>query len=244
VQASSPQGRFIEGAAAIDGKTMTDTSAHGKHLFLHFDENIVHIHLGLYGWFTLRKGSGAQPKDSVRLRITNGEYVSDLSGPTACELFTPQQVHAKLSKLGPDPIHENADKEEAWLKIKKSKKTIAALLMDQSVVAGIGNVYRAELLFLACLDPFTPGNAVSRTQFDSVWNDAVRLLREGAKDGHIRTVAQEHLMDDERELMLHGKGQNGYVYKRTGQECRVCRSEIVSEDHFGRVLYWCRKCQM
>lgn len=243
VRASSPQGRFTEGADHIDGKQMTDVTAHGKHLFLHFDDDIVHIHLGLYGWFNLRKNKGAEPKESVRLRIANEEFLSDLSGPTACEIFTLEQMYNKLDKLGPDPIKEDADWHYAWEKIRKSNKTIGALLMDQSVVAGIGNVYRAELLFLAGVDPFMPGKSVSQSEFEVMWNDAVRLLRLGALDGHIRTVADEHLEDDERELMLHGKGQNGYVYKRTGQACRICRRAIMSDDLSGRTVYWCHNCQ-
>lgn len=243
ITAQSPQKRFAAGAAAIHGRKLTHTSAHGKHLFLHFDDDIVHIHLGLYGWFTLGKNKGTQPKDSVRLRIANELYVSDLVGPTACELYTLEMMHNKLDKLGPDPIHEDADKEFAWQKIHKSNKTIGALLMDQSVIAGIGNVYRAELLFLARVDPFMPGKSLAREEFEMIWNDAVRLLRLGSIDGHIRTVANEHLEEDERELMLHGKGQNSYVYKRTGQVCRICRRSIMSDDLAGRTVYWCPNCQ-
>jgi endonuclease-8 len=156
---------------------MTETSAHGKHLFLHFDEDIVHIHLGLYGWFTTRKNKGQIAKDSIRLRITNEDFVSDLVGPTACEIFSLEAKKLKINKLGPDPIHDDADPEKAWTKIHKSSRSIGGLLMDQSIIAGIGNVYRAELLFLAKLSPFIEGKNLDKEKFNNVWTDSVRLLK-------------------------------------------------------------------
>ena len=241
IEASSPQGRFTDGAAAINNRVMTDTSAHGKHLFLHFDEDIVHVHLGLYGWFNLRKNKGQKTKDSVRLRIVNDDFISELVGPTACQIFSFDDLQMLLDRLGPDPIHEGADPEKAWSKIHKSSRTIAALLMDQSIIAGIGNVYRAELLFLSKLSPYIPGKQVVRSDFDMVWKDSVRLLKLGAEDGKIKTVSPEHLSDD--EVKLHGCTQYSYVYKRTGQQCRICNTAVKSDTVDGRTLYWCPSCQ-
>jgi endonuclease-8 len=241
VQATSPQGRFAEGAALINNRVMTDVTCKGKHLFFHFDDDIVHIHLGLYGWFTTRKNKGQAIKDSARLRITNDEYMSDLVGPTACEIFDKQKYIAKINSLGPDPLWDTADPEEAWHKIKKSKKTVGQLLMDQSVIAGIGNVYRAELLFLSNQSPFTPGKELQRDKFDSLWRDSVRLLKVGAEDGKIKTVTDGHLTDD--EVKLHGCAQTSYVYKRTGSPCRVCADVVQADDMGGRTLYWCPSCQ-
>jgi endonuclease-8 len=220
---------------------MTETSAHGKHLFLHFDDDIVHIHLGLYGWFKLRKNKQQQPGNATRLRIMNDEYLSDLAGPTACEIVDYDWMLAKKAKLGPDPIHEDADPESAWAKISKSKKTIGGLLMDQSVIAGIGNVYRAELLFLARLSPFIAGRDVPKEKFDEIWKDSVRLLRLGAEDGHIRTVSEDHLV--KHGVELHGCTQYSYVYKRTGDSCLVCDSRVASTQLDGRTVYWCEGCQ-
>lgn len=241
VSASSPQGRFTEGAEKIDGQVMTDTSAHGKHLFLHFDEDIVHVHLGLYGWFKLRKFKDQQPGNAVRLRLLNSEYLSDLSGPTQCEIVTVDQMNEKKSKLGPDPIHDDADSSLAWERIAKSKKTIGELLMDQATIAGIGNVYRAEILFLNQLSPFIPGNQVSEQKFENVWNDSVRLLKLGAEDGKIKTVSQEHLIASGVEL--HGCTQYSYVYKRTGNDCLLCGDTVKSDLLAGRTVYWCPTCQ-
>ena len=221
---------------------MTDTSAHGKHLFLHFDEDILHVHLGLYGWFDLYKNKGQQPKGAVRLRMENDLYMSDLRAPTACNIFVDRAEFDKvINRLGPDPIHENADPEKAWYKIHKSSKTIGALLMDQAVIAGIGNVYRAELLFMSNLSPFTSGMQVTREKFDEVWKNSVRLLRDGATDGRIRTVAPEHIAAE--EYKLHGDKHYSYVYKRTGSPCLICRQPVLSGDLAGRTVYWCDRCQ-
>lgn len=241
IEASSPQGRFANDAAKINNHMMTGTTAHGKHLFLHFDEKIVHIHLGLYGWIKNRKNKNQVPTDSTRLRIMNSEYVSDLSGPTVCKLITEDDREVKLNALGPDPIHETADPEKAWAKIHKSSKTIGGLLMDQSTIAGIGNVYRAEILFLNRLSPFIPGKEVTREKFDSIWNDSVRLLRLGAEDGHIRTVDPKHLVDV--GVDLHGTFEYSYVYKRTNCECLLCGTQIMSDVLHSRTVYWCPTCQ-
>jgi DNA-formamidopyrimidine glycosylase len=241
VSAISPQQRFADGAALLNERTMTSASAHGKHLFLHFDEMTLHIHLGLYGWFALRKNKGQAASDTVRLRLSNDLYMSDLKAPTACALIDSDQLAAIKKRLGPDPLHFDADPEPAWTKIHKSSKTIAALLMDQSVIAGIGNVYRAELLFRSKLNPFIPGKNVSREHFESIWVDSVNLLFDGAQDGRIRTVAQEHLYGEEVEL--HGSQQSSYVYKQTGNACRLCRSTIMQQELAGRQLYWCPVCQ-
>ena len=241
IKASSPQGRFADGATHLDGKMMTKTTAHGKHLFLHFDEDIVHIHLGLYGWFKLRKNKEQQPTENTRLRIMNDSYISDLSAPTKCEIIDSAAMLAIQNRLGQDPLHTDADKEKVWEKIKKSSKSIGALLMDQSVIAGIGNVYRAEILFLANLSPFVSGKQVSRESFDQIWNDSVRLLNIGAIDGRIMTVSAEHMTGE--EVKVHGCAQLSYAYKQTGSPCRICKTSISQQEMAGRQLYWCSTCQ-
>ena len=162
VAASTLQERFADGAAMLDGATMTRTDAHGKHLFLIFRahrpaDRLLHIHLGLYGKFPIAAAPAQEPRGALRLRIQNETAWADLRGPTACELITPLERDVILARLGPDPLRADADPERAWTRISRSKTAIGALLMSQDVLSGIGNVYRAEVLFRHRVSPVPGG---------------------------------------------------------------------------------------
>ncbi len=108
------------------------------------------------------------------------------------------------------------------MRIQVSRQPIAALLMDQSVVAGIGNVYRAELLFRAGLDPYRAGIDVAEETWWGIWDDARALMRAGVRSGRIVTTEpadREYLSRVVRASDAH------YVYRRTGRWCRRCRTE-------------------
>ncbi|WP_459979438.1 Fpg/Nei family DNA glycosylase, partial [Mycobacterium avium] len=161
----SPQGRFAEAAAVVDGGVLRRTSAWGKHLFHHYAGGpIVHVHLGLYGSFSEweRPGDGPlpDPVGQVRMRMVGAGHGTDLRGPTVCEVIDEGQVSDVLARLGPDPLRDDADPSWAWQRIAKSRRPIGALLMDQTVMAGVGNVYRSELLFRHGIDPYRAGRDV------------------------------------------------------------------------------------
>ena len=236
VAVSSPQGRFADSAAVVDGRVLQRTSAWGKHLFHHYSGGpIVHVHLGLYGAFTEweRPGDGLLPEATgqVRMRMVGADYGTDLRGPTACVLQTPEEMLATVAKLGPDPlVGDPAENEERFVRVVRKKQTvIALLLMDQAVVSGIGNVYRAELLFRARQNPFTPGREVREEVVRALWRDWVHLLGIGYETGLMYT------MDDE----AGGGVPEHWVYKRTGEPCLVCGTEIAMQELGGRKLYWC-----
>ena len=163
VQVSSPQGRFAESAALLDGQVLTSAEAFGKNLFVEFHapipDPIVHIHLGLIGKLVLTPA--APPEGQVRLRITDGEVAADLRGPQTCALITPGRRDEVVAALGPDPIRADADPDKGFARVRRSAKPIAALLMDQKVAAGVGNIYRAEVLFRHRRNPMTPGHRIS-----------------------------------------------------------------------------------
>src|SRR5690242_19500025 len=148
VVVSSPQGRFTDGAADVNGRVLRQSDAWGMHLFHHYDGGrVVHIHLGLYGTFTEAPVPLPLPVGQVRMRMVGAEYGTDLRGPTVCEVIGEPEIADVVAKLGPDPLRGDADPETAWKRIAKSRRPIGALLMDQAVIAGVGNVYRSELLF-------------------------------------------------------------------------------------------------
>jgi endonuclease-8 len=245
VRAGSPQGRFAESAALVDGRVLDRAEAYGKHLFLTFEESdVVHVHLGLYGRFDVHRGVAdvPDPVGQVRLRLVGPSAYADLRGATACELLTPAERDGVLARLGPDPLRADADPGLAGDRIRRSRAPVGGLLMDQTVVAGVGNVYRAELLFRHRVDPFRPGRSLRARQWQEMWDDLVVLMQDGVRTGRIDTVRPEHLTDAELEHTGPRRGHS-YVYRRAGEPCRVCGTRVRVRELQTRNLYWCTKCQ-
>ncbi|MGH3827710.1 MAG: Fpg/Nei family DNA glycosylase, partial [Pseudonocardiaceae bacterium] len=193
VAVSSPQGRFAAGSARLDGRVLRRAEAHGKHLFhVYSPDLVVHVHLGLYGSFTDAALPVEPPRGQVRMRLVGATHWSDLRGPAACELFTGAEVEALRARLGPDPLRRDADPDRAWARVSRSRAPLATLLMDQAVVSGIGNIYRAELLFRHQLDPLAPGCELREDQWAVLWSDLVELMHDGVRSGRIDTVRPEH----------------------------------------------------
>lgn len=249
VAVSSPQGRFVAGAALLDGQEVLEARAHGKHLFVEFDHGrVLHVHLGLIGTFTIDAHAyvGERPVvGQVRCRFATDGHVADLRGPITCAVVTPEDEAGTVAKLGPDPLRD-VDGGSAWERVHRSAKPIAALLLDQSVLAGVGNVYRCEVLFRHRLNPATPGKRLKRASWELIWSDLRRLLPLGVATSRIVTLT-EQVAEVEAALAkgeeVHLGERTSFVYKRTGQPCRVCGSRIRAQDVAGRTLYWCGNCQ-
>lgn len=245
VAVSSPQGRFSSEAAQLDGSVFQRAYAYGKHLFHAYGPNrTVHVHLGLYGSFTESTLPVSPPRGQVRMRLAGATYWTDLRGPNACELLDDARVQLLLSRLGPDPLRRDAVPESAWQRIGRSRAPIASLLLDQSVIAGVGNVYRAEVLFRHGVDPLVPGRDLGREAWDALWQDLVALMSRGVRSGRIDTVRPEdepHVTGRAPRRDRHGG--EVYVYRRTGQPCLVCGTVVRGGTLLGRKLYWCPECQ-
>ncbi|MCW4459714.1 Fpg/Nei family DNA glycosylase [Microbacterium sp. MPKO10] len=308
VTASSPQGRFAEGAAVLDRRELVNVVAVGKQMFADFGDDVwLRVHLGMYGAWdfageiavdsTIASANGRMgqtnqrgtdvalevldsagenslssigaprkarvrmseqtkgdtdvewetfpppPVGAVRLRLLTEHTVADLRGPTACEIRSGAEIDAVIAKLGPDPIHDDSrEAEDAFTAVVRRKPTrIGLLLMDQSVVSGIGNVYRAELLFRAGVDPHTPGRLVPEETVREIWRDWVRLLRIGIETGQMMTM--DDLTGDDYVRAMANRDDRHWVYKREGLPCRVCGTNIVLEEMGARKLYWCPVCQ-
>src|SRR5699024_7858676 len=181
----------------------------------------------------------------VRCRIATEEHVADLRGPMTCAVITPDEEASVHATLGPDPLRDT-DGGPAWEHIHRSRKSIAALLMEQDVVAGIGNVYRCEVLFRHRINPATPGERLKGTSWELIWADLRRLLPLGVATSRIVTVDEQ--VEEVEAALAKGEDidldeRTSYVYKRTGEECLVCGSRIRAKDVAGRTLYWCGNCQ-
>lgn len=243
VSVDSPQGRFTESALRINGSTLTKASAQGKHLFIHFDNQLaVHVHLGLYGkWSFLSEQ--VDPVGLIRLRITSDSACAELRGPNACEVITKGEMKSILAKIGPDPI-KGDDPSRIRDKVLTSSATIGALLMDQKLYAGVGNIYRAEVLFRHGINPYAQGAALTSELFDSMWLDLTQLMKRGVRTGRIDTVRPEHEPRAMKRAAREDRhGGEVYVYRRSGQECLVCSSIIEQGELQGRNLFWCPRCQ-
>lgn len=241
LRVTSPQGRFVEGAALVDGTPLERTDAHGKHLFLGFPaRRWVHVHLGLYGKFLFGALPAPVPIGALRLRIEGDEQYADLRGATACELIGPAEKAVIHARLGADPLRRDAHPERSWTRISNSRVSIGALLMDQTVIAGVGNVFRAEVLFRHGLSPFRAGRDVSREEWEALWEDLSALLRTGVRTNRIVTTRVEHRP---RRTRRPTREESFYVYRRTGEPCRVCGTTVRTEVMQGRNLFWCPTCQ-
>ncbi|WBU39031.1 Fpg/Nei family DNA glycosylase [Homoserinibacter sp. YIM 151385] len=185
------------------------------------------------------EGFPPEPVGQVRCRILAPHAVADLRGPTACEVLTAEEVQAVIAKLGPDPLVDGTARgERRFLEVVARKPTpIGLLLMDQSVVSGIGNVYRAEILFRARQSPFTPGREVPPEVVAGMWRDWAKLLRIGIDTGIMLTM--DGLRGEARRRAIASRDDRHWVYHRTGLPCRVCGTHIAMQELAGRKLYWC-----
>ncbi|HSF86521.1 MAG TPA: DNA-formamidopyrimidine glycosylase family protein [Acidimicrobiia bacterium] len=243
VRASSPQGRFTEGAALLDGRHLEVVVAHGKHLFYHWrDAPALYVHLGLVGKFrTWSRRDPPPPTSGTRLVLFNDDATAYLAGPMSCRLLEPGEADTILGGLGPDPIASRRGRRTFAERLGRKRVPIAAALLDQSVIAGIGNVYRAELLFLLGVHPETPANRLDPETVDALWDATVDELRRGVELGRIVTVRPREIGARSRAQL--SRDEAVYVYKRDGLPCRRCGTEIRTADIGARRTWWCPSCQ-
>ncbi len=244
VRVSSPQGRFRADAERVDGAVLERVEPYGKHLFHHWSTGEVgHVHLGLFGKFRVqRTNESPEPVGQVRMRLQveptadrDGYVTIDLAGPTACSVDPPSLRKEILARLGPDPIRRGSKPDRMIERIERSTRGIGDLLMDQSVIAGIGNVYRAEALFVAGMHPLRPGVDCARAELEALWATAQGMLRQGVKDNRIVTVSRDDLGIAPNARIRRGEAT--YAYKR--QRCLLCGDEIRIIEIANRRCYYC-----
>ena len=251
VGVSSPQGRFAAEAALLDGSTLVVADSAGKHLFVELDgERFVHVHLGLIGSFDVHASVAhvEPPRGAVRLRLVASDHLgtayADLRGAILCNLISQERREQVLARLGPDPLRADAEPDLAWRRISRSPRPIGDLLMDQAVLAGVGNVYRAEVLFRHRIHPLRPGRTLRVGQWRALWDDLVELLAQGVVTGRIDTVRPEHTPEAMgRAARVDDHGGEVYVYRRQSMPCHVCGATVRTGELAGRNIFWCPRCQ-
>ncbi len=230
---SSPQGRFSDGARLINKQECVAVEAYGKHLLYEFkNSQLLHIHLGLFGRIKRQKLPAHAAKGKIRVRLVGQTHFIDIQGPTICEILDKDGVSKIKERIGPDLLRKDAEPEKFFRRVNKSKAKISTLLMDQSVIAGIGNIYRTELLWRQGIHPEVAGRELSLYQLKDLWEDARTLLEIGAKRNKIVTNL---------EAKKNNNRENLNIYKKT--HCPKCHGDISRMDISGRAVYFCEFCQ-
>ena len=232
---SSPQGRFSDGASLLDAHFCETVEAFGKHLVYRFQNKLaLHIHLGLFGRIRKQPLPLDDPKGAVRVRMACKTHCIDINGPSICEVLDQQGMNALITRIGPDVLRTDANPEISLQKIQKSRVPIGQLIMDQSIMAGIGNIYRTEILWRQAIHPEIPGNAISRRAFYRIWNDAAYLLAIGVKKNAIVTI----------DAQIISKKRSGDKYNIFGKEiCPKCNGDIRRFEINKRRTFVCEVCQ-
>ena len=231
----SPQGRFSAGAGLLDAQFCKTVEAFGKHLLYRFQNELaLHIHLGLFGRIRKQSFPLKDPRGAVRVRMACKTHFIDINGPTICEVLDRSGVDTLINRIGPDVLRPDANPEISFQKIKQSGLPIGRLIMDQSIMAGVGNIYRTEILWRQAIHPEIPGKAISRQAFDRIWNDAAYLLAIGMKRNAIVTVDGE----------IISKKRSSEKYNIFGKVvCPKCDGKLRRLEINKRKAFVCDACQ-
>ena len=242
--ATSPNGKFEQGARAIDGVKLRKVEVIGKNLFYKFGGHddgstdrgsIVHVHFGMSGRFGVFSADTApEVTPNTRLKLEGHGLVALLSAMTV-NLIDHETYAKKCQTLGQDPLREDACAETLWGKFSKTRKSVGAALMDQTMFAGVGNIYRAEILYKAGVHPDESCTDLARGTFDALWHHTVELMQRGFVNGSILTV------DPEEALVLGEPWTRRYVYNQTS--CGRCGDRVKVWDIANRTVYACETCQ-
>ena len=238
--------------ARVVGTRVQDVSTHGKHLLIRFDDGLtLHTHLGMKGtWHRYAPGARWRraPARAVAVIETAGCTAVCFDAPVV-ELLETRALaqHPSLARLGPDLLAPTPDLATAVARLRAPERatlTIAEALLDQAAVAGLGNVYRSELLFAARIDPFVRVVSLDAVVLESLLKMGVRLLAANTGGGQRVTMPDALGAQPGTSRGLRGRSDR-WVYRRAGRPCRRCGTPVRSTSlgHPPRRLYWCPCCQ-
>jgi endonuclease-8 len=227
VRAGNGRGRAT-GVEKLDGRRLERVQARGKHLLLHFGELVLHSHLGMSGSWQVIEPGDRRRKPTLAAWVTltgNGVEAVQFGGPTLRVLSAAQlRRDPVLARLGPDILAPELDLGAAVAGLRASpERELGDALLDQRLIAGIGNIFKSEACFTAKADPWCTIGQLPDTELQEVLEAARRLMQESVDSGR----------------------PNPAVYRRAGQPCPVCGTRIAAhgQGDANRRTYWCPRCQ-
>jgi endonuclease-8 len=235
--------------APLAGRTIEQCVSAGKHLLIHFSGDLVlRTHMRMNGsWHLYRHGErwwrGPQ---AMRVRIDTADWVAVAFDVPVAEFVTARQLETgdAVAQLGPDLLGTTFDRAEAVRRILASAaRPIAMTLLDQRIVAGIGNIYKSEVLFLSGVHPDTPSSAVPVPVLERMMDVARGLLQDNVVDGTSGRIQTYRNLRQLNPASEHDESL--WVYGRRGKPCRKCGAAIESKKMGldARATYWCPECQ-
>jgi endonuclease-8 len=234
---TSPQGRFADEAATLDGKKVKAVIPHGKHLFYSFTGGRqVHLHMGMRGMMREHLGRDVpDPVGQIRLRVKTSAGAVDVIGPAVCDLVDDAAAQEVRDGLGPDVLAPDFDIDEAAARLRSTGRAAGVWIVDQNQLAGPGNVFRSEALYLAKINPRTPGRDLSKAHATSLVRHTKQLMQQCVDRGEMITRKAAGRAMKNREDQF-------YVYRRETAADKGARVERLPMG--GQDVYWCPDVQV
>ena len=248
-QSVLPQLTRVDDDRPLVGQNIERVESRGKHLLIWFSSGLVlRTHMRMHGsWHIYRPGERWQrPRDEMRIVLGTAAFDAVAFNVPVAELGSADQIEREevLRDLGPDPLSDAFDAEDAIARLRsRGDMEIADALLDQSAIAGIGNVYKSEVLFAGRVNPFTRVADLPVERLRALIEIAVKFMRanvnESARGGIVTYTGLR------RTTGRMDPGASSWVYGREGQPCRRCGTRISrrKQGPHARSTYWCERCQ-
>lgn len=234
--------RWGDRAGMLAGSHITGIETRGKHLLLHLSNTeTIHTHAMQYGSWQVGEHGMTPRKDAkyVRLRLVTEQHEAIFYHGPVIEVLTAEELrqHGALNALGPDVMSPRFDRDEAARRVaEQDDRAIGDVVLDQRVMAGLGNIFKSEGLFLANIDPRRAAASITRDELDRFWDRIIPIMWRGTERyGKTLTTPPE----------LQQQGHLHYVYRRRGHPCLVCgtKIEMARQGELDRSTYFCPRCQ-
>lgn len=232
----------------VTGRTIDDVRAHGKHILMRFSGGLaLRTHMRMNGsWHIYRPGETWQrPRRDMRIVVGTEDFDAVGFNIPVAEFVRDRDLsrHKELRRLGPDLLSEDFDEGEAVARIRaQGDKAIADVLLNQSVLAGIGNVYKSETLFACGVSPFARAGALQEQAIVSLVRTARRFLQANVSTGLATMTTYTGFRKTTRR---DDPAERLWVYGRANRPCRRCGTSISvrAQGPDARLTYWCSGCQ-